>query len=176
MRGRKNNIDDDHVDGMRLRLWPAATNGPIVLLLEGIIWAWRTMVEWYRQRKTPDSSTRALWQSYHQRKRVTQEGLAKKIINFALRRISFILRRLLYHAIKSCDTAPTALIPHRRKSCYGYLSTLKFIVLGWVWTREPWVQWQAHNRLTTDNDDAPLCHNVRLYVSLFNGELTWNYV
>jgi hypothetical protein len=30
------------------------------------IWARRSMAEWYRQGTTPDSSTRALWQSYEQ--------------------------------------------------------------------------------------------------------------
>jgi hypothetical protein len=29
----------------------------------GNIWAYRTMVEWCRQRKNPNSSTRALWHS-----------------------------------------------------------------------------------------------------------------
>jgi hypothetical protein len=44
-----NFIDDDHVDGVRLCLWTAATSGPIVHHL-GDIWAWRTVVEWYRRR------------------------------------------------------------------------------------------------------------------------------
>jgi hypothetical protein len=47
----RRNDDDDHVDGVRLRLWIAATNRPIVHPL-GDIWAWRTMVEWHRQGKT----------------------------------------------------------------------------------------------------------------------------
>jgi hypothetical protein len=51
--------DDDHVNWVRLRLWTAATNCPIVHP-PGDKWAWRTMVEWCRQGKTPDSSTRAL--------------------------------------------------------------------------------------------------------------------
>jgi hypothetical protein len=53
-------FDDDHVDGVRPHLWTAATNGPIVHP-PGDIWTWRTVMEWYRQRKTPDSSTRAVW-------------------------------------------------------------------------------------------------------------------
>jgi hypothetical protein len=51
--------EEEDADGMRLRLWTAATNRPIVNLA-GDIWAWRNMVEWYRQEKTPDSLTRAL--------------------------------------------------------------------------------------------------------------------
>jgi hypothetical protein len=57
--------NDDHVDKVRLRLWTAATNGPIVYP-PGDMWEWKTMVEWCRQRKTPDSSTRALWQAFQQ--------------------------------------------------------------------------------------------------------------
>jgi hypothetical protein len=55
----KHETDDDHVDGVRLRLSTAGTNGPIVHPPDDT-WAWRTMVEWYRQVKTPDTSTRGL--------------------------------------------------------------------------------------------------------------------
>jgi hypothetical protein len=58
-------LDDNHVDRVRLRLWTAATDRPIVHPL-GDIWTWRTMVEWYQQVKTPDLSIRVLWQSYQQ--------------------------------------------------------------------------------------------------------------
>jgi hypothetical protein len=40
----------DLVCGVRVRLWTAATHLPIVHP-PGDIWAWRTMVEWYRQEK-----------------------------------------------------------------------------------------------------------------------------
>jgi hypothetical protein len=36
--------DDDHVDGMKLRLWTAVTNGPIVHP-PGDVWAWRKTVD-----------------------------------------------------------------------------------------------------------------------------------
>jgi hypothetical protein len=55
--------DDDHIDRVRLYLRNAATNGSIVHP-PGDIWAWRTIVEWDQKGKTPDLSTRALWQSY----------------------------------------------------------------------------------------------------------------
>jgi hypothetical protein len=42
--------DHDHVDGVRLHLWTAATNGPM-LHSPGDIWAWTIMVEWRRQGK-----------------------------------------------------------------------------------------------------------------------------
>jgi hypothetical protein len=57
--------DDDQVDGARLRLWTATTNGSAVRVTRSI-YARITMVEWYGQDKTPGSSTRALWQSYPQ--------------------------------------------------------------------------------------------------------------
>jgi hypothetical protein len=50
----------------------------------------------------------------------------------------------LYHALKSYDMGLPALLPIRRKVCCGLFSPLKFHCLGWVWTRDPWVQWQAH--------------------------------
>jgi hypothetical protein len=42
------------------------------------------MVEWYRQRKTPYSSRRALWQSFQQSSGSKQEEWANGIINLAL--------------------------------------------------------------------------------------------
>jgi hypothetical protein len=70
---------------MRQCLWTAATNGPTIHL-PGDIRAWRTTVRWYRQGKTPNSSTRASWQSYQQSPLIEkQEELAKEIIDFCLR-------------------------------------------------------------------------------------------
>jgi hypothetical protein len=71
--------DDSHyVKGVRLCLWTAATSGPTVHP-PGDLWAWRTMVKWCQQGKTPDSSTRPLWQSYQQSYLVArQEELAKE--------------------------------------------------------------------------------------------------
>jgi hypothetical protein len=40
----------------------------------GYIWAWRTMVE----KETPDSSTRALWQSYQQIHLVASRGIGRR--------------------------------------------------------------------------------------------------
>jgi hypothetical protein len=79
-------VHDDHVDRARLYLWTAATNGPIVHP-PGDIWVWKTVVEWYQQRKAPDSSTRALWQSYQQSSITKQKELAKEMMDLALRSI-----------------------------------------------------------------------------------------
>jgi hypothetical protein len=39
--------------------------------------------------------------------------------------ISFILRRVLQHTVKSHDMEPTALLPLRKKSCYWFILSLK---------------------------------------------------
>jgi hypothetical protein len=42
-----------HVYGVRIRLWTAATNGPIIDTLDDI-WIWKATVEWYWQGKTKE--------------------------------------------------------------------------------------------------------------------------
>jgi hypothetical protein len=137
MRDIPNDGDDDddhhyhHVDEVRLRLWTAATSGPIIPP-PGDIWVWRTVVKWYRQGKTPDSSTRALWKScQHSHLVEKQEELANEIMNLALRSVFFILRRVLWHAVKCCDMGLTTLRSLRRKACCGILSPLK-MHLPWL--------------------------------------------
>jgi hypothetical protein len=96
-------------------------------------------VEWYQQRKTPDSSTRALWKFYHSHLAAKQEELVKEMINVALHGITV-------YALKS------SLICHHilQHGTEGFISPPKegmlwiFIALGRVWTSEPWIQWQAH--------------------------------
>jgi hypothetical protein len=61
-------------DGMRLCLRTAATSGPIVHP-QGDMWTWRAMVMWCRLEITPDSSTRALWQSYLEQVGGMDEGV-----------------------------------------------------------------------------------------------------
>jgi hypothetical protein len=67
--------DDVHVDGVRPRTqretwWCSCRWGAELLPPRGLFfiphvtWAWRTIVECYRQGRTPDSSTRTLWQFY----------------------------------------------------------------------------------------------------------------
>jgi hypothetical protein len=58
-----------------------------------------------------------------------------------------------YLTCKSYDMEPMALLPLRRKVCWGFLSPLKSIALDLVWTCEPWVQLQASH---------PLHHRGRL--------------
>jgi hypothetical protein len=97
---------------VRLRLRNEATNWPIVHPT-GDIWVWKTTVEWYSQGKTPELSTRALWQSYQQSYLVAiQEELTKEIINFSLQSISY-------------NMGLTALLSLWRKACCGFLSPFK---------------------------------------------------
>jgi hypothetical protein len=64
---------------------------------------------------------------------------------FCLARISFAFESDFFlRAVKSHDMVLPALLPLRRKLCCGFLSPLKIHRLGWVWIRDPWVQWQAH--------------------------------
>jgi hypothetical protein len=100
----------------------------------GDIWAWRTMVEWYWQGK-PDSSTKALWKSYQQGHLVANQ---EEMMNFALQSISFILHRVLAHAVKSYDMGFLALLPLQKNVCCRFLLPLKIHHLSRVWTREPW--------------------------------------
>jgi hypothetical protein len=75
---------DDHIDEVRVCLWTAAKNWPIVHLPDDT-WAWRDLTECYRQGKTPDLSIRVLWQSYQNSHPVVkQEELGKEIMNIAL--------------------------------------------------------------------------------------------
>jgi hypothetical protein len=87
-----------------------------------------TMLEWYRQWETPDSSTRAVWKSYQQSHLVAkQEELLNEMMNLTLQSAVFFVHisegsstchKVLQHGL-------TALLPLRRKACCGFLSPLK---------------------------------------------------
>jgi hypothetical protein len=104
-------------------LWTAATNGSIVHST-GHIWEW----------KTPDSSTRALWQSPSSKAGWTGEGNNK-----------FCLTKHLSHTSKGSLTCRKIL----RHGTEGFTSPPKedvlqiFIALARFWARDPWVQWPA---------------------------------
>jgi hypothetical protein len=72
-----------------------------------IIWTWRTVVEWYRQCKTPDLSARALWQSDQQSNLVaSRRNLAKEIVNLAFKITLSVLRSYFVHTVTSYSMGP----------------------------------------------------------------------
>jgi hypothetical protein len=118
----------------------AATNKHIVHPPDET-WAWRSLVEWYLQGKTPDSSTRALWQSYQQNHLVArQEILDERNAEFS-RQIIFVhtckwffaCRKILRHGADSFNSPLKEVVR-------GFLTPLKVHRLDRVWSRDPWVQ------------------------------------
>jgi hypothetical protein len=120
---------DDHVDGVRIRLRP-----PTGLLF---------ISRWYMSMEnrdgiistgeTPDSSTRALWQAYHQSCSSKTGGTREENDEFCVSKcFLFILRSDFLHAVNSYDMGPTALLPLRRNSCCEFLSPSLSIAIGRV--------------------------------------------
>jgi hypothetical protein len=117
----------DCVDGTRLHLWTAARWYMSVESCGGIM----------RQTDTPNSSTRALWQSFQQSYLVgSTRGVGEGNEEFGL-------LMLFCSYFPSDDLGPPALLPFPRKACCGFVSPLKIHRLSRVWTREPCVQWQS---------------------------------
>jgi hypothetical protein len=112
--------DDDHVDGMRLRLWTAAINGNIVIPSSEM------SMENHGGMILTGSSSKL---SGNPTTRVIQEQIRRnwqrKWRIWPSEISLFILRRILKHSVKSFDMGPTALHPLRRKVCCWFLSTLK---------------------------------------------------
>jgi hypothetical protein len=107
---------------------------PRVICEHGEPWWW-----WRRLEITPDSSNRAVWQSYHLRHLGKIGGMDEGVR--ILRTSIWNTSRDLLHAVKSYDMGPAALLRMPRNVCCGFLSPLKFHRLGRIWTRDPWVQW-----------------------------------
>jgi hypothetical protein len=77
--------DDNHVYGVRLRLWTAATNGSIIHSPRDI-WSFGTMMEWYRQGKLLIRPPEFSGNRTSSHPVATQEYLAKEV-NSALQSI-----------------------------------------------------------------------------------------
>jgi hypothetical protein len=116
--------DDDHVDGARLRLWIAATNRSIVNFPSDI-WAWRSMMDCYRQGKTlirlPELSDNHT--SSHLVAK--QEELGEGNDKFGFRSFLvhtykwfFTCRKILRHGTDGFASPP-------KEACGGFLSPLK---------------------------------------------------
>jgi hypothetical protein len=144
--------DNDHVDEVRLCLWTAATNGPIVYP-PGDTWArWSTM-NWYSQSRTPDSSIRAICRSYHQLP-------SSKPGRTGRRNGEFGLIKYLFHTQKGFLPCRKTL----RNGGDGFSSPPNEGVLGRDWTREPCVQYKYSKYYTTVGDSW----SVGLYCRLFD--------
>jgi hypothetical protein len=121
---------------VRLHLWTAANNRPIVHP-PGDIWVWRT---WWNDNvvkgKTTDSTTSDIWQQVG--------GTGERDENLALHNISVHTCKWYFTCCKILWHGASGFIPLQRKACCGFLSPLKIHRLGRVWTRKPWVQWQTH--------------------------------
>jgi hypothetical protein len=82
------------------------------------------VVEWYKQEKTPDSSTTNLWKFYQKNHLVAkQRNLQSKLIMPS--KYLFYTSNGSLRAVKPYDMGPPALLPLWRKVCYGFLSPLK---------------------------------------------------
>jgi hypothetical protein len=117
-------------------LWPPSglLFIPQVMCEHGEPWWW-----WCQLGITPDSSTRALCQSYQQRhlEKVGRMDEGVRILPIRIWNIS----RDLQHAVKSWDFQ--LYFQSEGKCAVDFLSPLKIHCLGRLWTRDPWVQWQA---------------------------------
>jgi hypothetical protein len=114
--------NDDHVYGVRLRLWTAATNGPIVHPLDDT-WAWRTIVDWCRRRITP-------WQSYRRSHQVANRRNGRREWWIWPCEV-FLFIFASYFAAKSYVMRPTTLLP----------PTLKEVVLRtFIAFENPWLR------------------------------------
>jgi hypothetical protein len=84
---------------------------------------------------TPDSFTRALWQSCQLSHLVAnQEELGEGSDDFSLQSIFIHTSKGFLHAVKSYDMGPTALLPLRRNVCCGFLLSSAGFELSNLWS------------------------------------------
>jgi hypothetical protein len=115
----------DRIDGARLRLWTAASNGPLVHAPDHT-WAWRTMVEWYWQGKPLIRPTELSGNPANSHLVARQEVLSEESYEFCQTKYFCSCFQGIFNiSKKSFDMGPTALLPLRRKVCCGFLSHWK---------------------------------------------------
>jgi hypothetical protein len=133
------NIGNDHVGKVRIRLWTAAINGPIVHT-PGDTRAWITMVEWCWQRKTPDLSTPELPDNTTSSHLVTSWRIGRRERWILLWKVFLFVRASDFlQSLKCYDMGPTALLPSPKEGVFLILSPFKIYHLGRVWIHEPWI-------------------------------------
>jgi hypothetical protein len=108
---------NDYVDWMRLCLWTATTNGPIVHP-PGDIWAWKTMldvVDWGKLPIRPPEGSLAILPAEPSSSK--SGGSGQRVWWILSTEYFFHTHRVLLHALKSYNMEPPALLPLRRKVC-----------------------------------------------------------
>jgi hypothetical protein len=126
----------EYGDGVRLRLWTAATSGPIIYLLGGI-WVWITMMDVVDWGNLPIRLPKRCLAILRAEPSSSKSGGSGHRKSWILSSIIFILIQFLLRAVKSYDMGPPALLPIWRKVRCRSLSPLKICRLGRVFTREP---------------------------------------
>jgi hypothetical protein len=117
-------------------------------------WWW-----WCRLGTTPDSSTRALCQSYQQRHLERVGGMDE---GMRISRIHYLWYVNGYFTCRKILRPGTSgFTSHAKEGVLQILSPLNFHRHGQVWTREPWVQWQT---LTTT---PPRRHDTRILLLFY---------
>jgi hypothetical protein len=141
-------------DGVRVCLRILATSRPIVHP-PGDIWAWRGMMimmpaednSWLVHQSSlavlPAETSRA---SRRNGRKEWEFGLAKNLAEQYLKYFKGSSNTL--YRLTTWDPQHTI----RRMVCCGFLSPLKVHLLGRIWDRDPWVQWQSLN--TTEQGDV----------------------
>jgi hypothetical protein len=104
-------------------------------------------------------TSRNMWQQ--------ARGMGKMNENLALRRIYVhTCKWFIFTCHKILRRVADGFTSLRKKACSGFLSPIKIYRLFRVWTREPWVQWQAclplHHRGDSRNSlTSNLCRLLR---------------
>jgi hypothetical protein len=134
-----------HVDWLIMVGWDwhlrtAAITGllfiPRVICERGEPWWWRC-----RLGITPNSSTRALWQSYQQRHLGKVGGMDEGVRILYIQYLWYVNESLICH--QTLRHGSSGFTSRPKEGVLRVFIDLKIHHLGRVWTRGPWVQWQA---------------------------------
>jgi hypothetical protein len=111
----------------------------------------------------------ALWQSYQlSYLAANREDMEEWNDGHLSAKYFFHTRGVLLHTVKSYDMRPTPLLPLRRKVCCGFLSPLKILHLGRVWTREPLIIcYKILSSLSLEADCRLACQKARRWNTRF---------
>jgi hypothetical protein len=120
----------DHVHEVRLHLWTPATNEPVVHS-PGDVWAWRTMMEWYRQGKLQIRPPQLSGNPNSSHLAANQRELGEGNYEFSIE-VTFSCHKILQHGADGFTCPP-------KEGVQRIFSPLKIHRFGRISTREPWV-------------------------------------